>query len=289
MVNFIQKLYAILNDDTYNHYISWSRNGVTFTVVNSKVFAAEVLPRIFKHSNFISFVRQLNLYNFHKVNRAYHRQNSISDEQRAAEPREFTHDFFIKDRPELLTKIHRKAGSIKKKNKNQIPKTDSTKKAVQEIDNHYTTAKSFTSTNINNNNQHFSDDNLPNKTDLFFHNMFKSRSKVTENNGLLSPTSADSSRVSFEFAVYSRSPSPPCCSKNIPATPESLFSVEQQFSEDNDNNTQTFFDDLKVSNNQTKQDGYVSVFPSARKNPLSVYNLLSSSRPSGNPSYRYIC
>ncbi|KAJ3397621.1 hypothetical protein HDU92_005363 [Lobulomyces angularis] len=108
MHNFIAKLRSLLDDKTYQYYITWSKQEDSFIVLNSEQFSTQVLPLTFKHSNYNSFVRQLNLYGFTKVNRNYHRQNSLSDEERAKIPKEFRHQFFIKADPTLATKIKRK-------------------------------------------------------------------------------------------------------------------------------------------------------------------------------------
>ena len=47
--------------------VSWGPEGDCFVVKDMNDFTKSILPRIFKHSNFASFVRQLNKYDFHKV------------------------------------------------------------------------------------------------------------------------------------------------------------------------------------------------------------------------------
>ncbi|TPX66960.1 hypothetical protein SpCBS45565_g04104 [Spizellomyces sp. 'palustris'] len=106
---FIQKLYKILEDEDYQQLIRWSSLGTSFLVMDSTEFSRNVLPKVFKHNNYTSFVRQLNLYGFHKTNRSYHRHAGMTDAEREAEPREFSHPKFIRYRPDLLGEIRRKS------------------------------------------------------------------------------------------------------------------------------------------------------------------------------------
>ena len=47
--------------------ISWGDDGSSFVIKHAAQFAREILPYYYKHSNMASFVRQLNMYGFHKV------------------------------------------------------------------------------------------------------------------------------------------------------------------------------------------------------------------------------
>ncbi|ORZ21071.1 HSF-type DNA-binding-domain-containing protein [Absidia repens] len=68
---FITKLSLILDDSALRDMISWSNDGKRFCVFDISGFSKVVLPQYFKHSNWPSFVRQLNMYGFHKVNDSY--------------------------------------------------------------------------------------------------------------------------------------------------------------------------------------------------------------------------
>lgn len=57
----------MLEDPAFNHVVSWGPHGDCFVVKDMNEFTKTILPRMFKHSNFASFVRQLNKYDFHKV------------------------------------------------------------------------------------------------------------------------------------------------------------------------------------------------------------------------------
>ncbi|SAM08935.1 hypothetical protein [Absidia glauca] len=102
---FITKLYGMVSDRRNQPLISWNPSGSSFLVCNATRFAQEVLPEHFKHRNFSSFVRQLNMYGFHKINKSLRGQRGSNEN----EIWEFSHGKFIYGRPDLLEGIKRKA------------------------------------------------------------------------------------------------------------------------------------------------------------------------------------
>ncbi|KAI9270614.1 HSF-type DNA-binding-domain-containing protein [Phascolomyces articulosus] len=64
---FITKLLSILEDENNRNLISWSLCGDFFRIYDCDEFSRVVLPRYFRHCNWTSFVRQLNMYDFHKL------------------------------------------------------------------------------------------------------------------------------------------------------------------------------------------------------------------------------
>ena len=68
---FIHKLYNMLEDRSIQHLISWSNTNESFVMSPSNEFS-RVLSSYFKHTNISSFVRQLNMYGFHKVSDVFH-------------------------------------------------------------------------------------------------------------------------------------------------------------------------------------------------------------------------
>ncbi|KAF3648781.1 Heat shock factor protein HSF30 [Capsicum chinense] len=64
---FLSKTYEMVEDSSTDEVISWSRERNSFIVWDSHKFSTTLLPRFFKHSNFSSFIRQLNTYGFRKV------------------------------------------------------------------------------------------------------------------------------------------------------------------------------------------------------------------------------
>lgn len=59
---FLAKTYEMVEDPSSDSVVSWSSSNKSFVVWDPTEFARDLLPRFFKHSNFSSFIRQLNTY-----------------------------------------------------------------------------------------------------------------------------------------------------------------------------------------------------------------------------------
>ena len=98
---FMSKAYEMMNNCPFE-LGGWGPRGDSIIIRNAVEFAAKVIPTFFRHNNFSSFVRQLNLYGFAKVHSTVLAQNSEHSYL------EYKHPCFLRDRPELLIEIVRK-------------------------------------------------------------------------------------------------------------------------------------------------------------------------------------
>ena len=97
--NFLLKLYQILDNESYKDIIHWTEDGKYFIISNLHDFTEMILPKYYKHNNYSSFIRQLNMYDFHK-------KKSGQNEH------VFHHQNFIRNRKDLLKLIKRKSKKI---------------------------------------------------------------------------------------------------------------------------------------------------------------------------------
>lgn len=102
---FISKLWTLVEAPSTNDLICWSQDGCSFLVQDEQRFSKEVLPLYFKHSNMTSFVRQLNMYGFHKV---LHMDAGLPKADSQVNCVEFQHEDFRRAQPHLLGLIRRK-------------------------------------------------------------------------------------------------------------------------------------------------------------------------------------
>ncbi|PRT56978.1 Heat shock transcription factor [Wickerhamiella sorbophila] len=111
---FVSKLWKMVNDPKNGEYIRWMPDGKSIQVVNREAFEKNVLPKHFKHSNFSSFVRQLNMYGWHKVQDVNSGSMHSNDEHW-----QFQSPNFIKDREDLLDNIVRNKGKHSEEDEEQ--------------------------------------------------------------------------------------------------------------------------------------------------------------------------
>ncbi|RCI11291.1 hypothetical protein L249_7125 [Ophiocordyceps polyrhachis-furcata BCC 54312] len=117
---FVQKLSSFLEERKNEDLIRWSENGDSFVVLDEDEFARTLIPELFKHNNYASFVRQLNMYGFHK--RVGLSDNSMrASERKNKTPSEYYNPFFRRGHANLLWLINKpKGGSKAKKGGKQI-------------------------------------------------------------------------------------------------------------------------------------------------------------------------
>ncbi|TLS23154.1 uncharacterized protein PpBr36_06655 [Pyricularia pennisetigena] len=106
--DFVRKLYRMLEDPSESDIVCWSDDGTSFIVKDNDRFTKEILPQHFKHSNFASFVRQLNKYDFHKV------RNTDDNAQYGPNAWEFRHTEFARGQSHNFDIIKRKAPTTRK-------------------------------------------------------------------------------------------------------------------------------------------------------------------------------
>ncbi|XP_050422059.1 heat shock factor protein isoform X2 [Adelges cooleyi] len=123
---FLRKLWTLVNSPDTDHVIKWSKEGDSF-IINNQVEFCDVLPRYFKHNNFMSFVRQLHIYGFNK------RISDIDHTSNHGTSCEYAHPYFMKDHPSLLLSIKQKRGDKVQSIKPDIDSVDAISTLIKEV------------------------------------------------------------------------------------------------------------------------------------------------------------
>ena len=103
--SFLSKLFDILSNTNNNSAISWDSEGKKIVISDIVKLCNEVLPKFYKHKNYSSFIRQLNLYGFHKT-------RGILDNSEKYEHEKFTKNI-TKEEIKQISKVARHKHMIK--------------------------------------------------------------------------------------------------------------------------------------------------------------------------------
>jgi hypothetical protein len=100
---FVTATFEMVSSKQPDDCVGWGIDGATLEIRKIGPFCEHVLPTYFSHSNLSSFVRQLNMYGFQKV------------ECRSGVTHSFKHESFLRNRPDLLNRLTRKVNVGKKR------------------------------------------------------------------------------------------------------------------------------------------------------------------------------
>ena len=92
---FVQQLFKLV---TEGRHINWAADGAALVILDTQRFAADRCPVYFKHSNWTSFARMLNMYEF--------RRRKSADGSAV-----FAHPHFTRDGARLARVVRKKRAS----------------------------------------------------------------------------------------------------------------------------------------------------------------------------------
>lgn len=104
----LHKTVTYILQGSFFKFIYLLQGGKTFVIKNQADFARELLPLYYKHNNMASFIRQLNMYGFHKITSV--ENGGLRYEK---DEIEFSHPCFMKGHAYLLEHIKRKIANPK--------------------------------------------------------------------------------------------------------------------------------------------------------------------------------
>ncbi|KAH8355002.1 hypothetical protein KR093_003749 [Drosophila rubida] len=125
---FLAKLWRLVDDPDTNNLICWSKDGRSFIIQNQAQFARELLPLNYKHNNMASFIRQLNMYGFHKITSIENGGLRFDRDEI-----EFSHPCFKRNYPYLLDHIKRKISNTKSVDDKSVLKQETVSKVLSDV------------------------------------------------------------------------------------------------------------------------------------------------------------